>query len=71
MQLMPSANGKGYVLVFQVPSFITAEKDGFGILVHNPQKRHVYAVMFDVTGLCPWLLSVVEMYFFQTVPVSD
>ena len=54
LQLMPSANRKGYVLVFQGPSFITAEKVGSGILVYNPQKRHVYTVMFDAPELCPW-----------------
>ena len=63
LQLMPSANRKGYVLVFRGPSFITAEKVGFGILVYNPQKRYVYAVMFDAPELCSWLLSFVETYF--------
>ena len=70
MQLMPSANRKGYVLVFQGPSFITAEKVASGILVYNPQKRHVYTVMFDAPELCPWLFGVVETYF-KMAPVPD
>ena len=68
---MPSSNRKGYVLVFQGPSLIPIEKDGFGILAYNSQKRHGFVVMFDAAGLCSWLLSVVEIFFVQTAPVPD
>ena len=61
-QLMPSSHRKGYVFVYLGFLFIPGEKDGFGILAYNSQKRHGCAVMFDAAGLCSWLLSVVEIF---------